>query len=73
MSEDRIFGTVAGNRPGEEIQIRRSLYKGRQYVSIRTWYPNETGDLLPGKGISIEISKAKELVSAFQMAAQECP
>ena len=71
MSEEKVFGSVPGNRRGEEIQVRRSEFKGRSYVTVRTWYPGQDGNLLPGKGISIEISKARELVGAFQMAAQE--
>jgi Transcriptional Coactivator p15 (PC4) len=62
MSEEKVFGSVPGNRPGEEIQVRRSEFKGRTYVSIRTWYPSAEGNLLPGKGISIELDKARKLV-----------
>jgi hypothetical protein len=71
VSEEKVYGSVAGRRPGEEVQVRRSEFKGRQYISIRTWYPGSDGDLLPGKGISLELEQARAILGAFTLAVRD--
>ena len=68
--EDLVLGKVKG-RDGE-IQVRRSEYKGKQYVSIRNWYQKEGETVLsPGKGVSLTLEQARILFPAIKEAIEE--
>ena len=51
-SKTKIVLTVPQPR-GEEIRVSLGhKANGKVYVDIRTWYENDIGDMMPGKGIA---------------------
>lgn len=66
---EEIIGKVSVGTRGETIQVRRSVFKGKAYVSVRKWYV-EDGEEKPGKGISIPADKAQEVEALFSVAVR---
>lgn len=51
---------------GKDIHVEHSHYKGRDYVMIRRFYQDETGEWRPGRtGINLKIEEWNEIVENF--------
>ena len=53
-----------------EIRVEVSEFKGKKYVSIRKWYEKE-GEMLPGKGISMNAEAWADFVSKWDSIKEE--
>ena len=66
-SEKEIVSLPKNGR-GEEIKVKRVSKKGKDFIDVRTFYPDRLGDLCPGKGISIPIELADDIAKAISDA-----
>lgn len=53
---------------GEVYRIRLAEYRGRPFVDIRTWYPDDEGQFKPGKGASLRPDVLPAVIAALQDA-----
>lgn len=57
---------------GEDIHVEHSHYKGKDYVMIRRFYQDATGEWRPGRtGINLKLEEWNALVSNFDDIKQE--
>jgi len=66
-NSDRVVTEFDKNR-SEKARITLCPFIGKQYVDIRTFYPNENNELRPGKGFRISADYLPELIAALQEA-----
>jgi hypothetical protein len=53
----------------ERIRICLEQYRGRNVVSLRTWYMNEEGKERPGRdGITLDVRHVSKLARGFERA-----
>jgi len=51
---------------GKDIHVEHSHYKGKDYVMIRRFYQDETGEWRPGRtGINLKWEEWEEFVEKF--------
>ena len=67
---DEPIATIGRGERGE-IRIARKTYNGSPpYVDVRSWYYDEhTGDLRPGKGVTLRMGELREVAHALQGVA----
>ena len=59
---DEIIAEIPKNRR-EVYRIVRNTYKGHRLIDVRVWYDEpETGELRPGKGVSIKVEALPEII-----------
>lgn len=46
-----------------DIRIEKTVFKGREYLSIRRWYEKDGQTLPSKKGINLKPEEAKELLN----------
>lgn len=70
----RVIEDISKGSRGEIIRVSR-VTKGRHsYVDVRNWFlSQETGELLPGKGIAIPVDVADRVLGAAYTAAEPAP
>lgn len=62
---------VVDKQGGESIRIQWCTFKGRTYLDIRTYYTDDTNEVLPTKkGITLRPDMLPQLIEALQ-AMQE--
>jgi hypothetical protein len=55
-----------------DIQIEKTIFKGKEYVSIRKWYIGAESKLVPSKnGINMPVDEWKEFVEQFEEIKKE--
>jgi hypothetical protein len=53
------------------LQIRKRTWKGKDFADAREWYlDRETGELKPGKGVTIRPSELREAIAALTKVAE---
>lgn len=56
---------------GEEIRIAINRYKGRAFLAVRTWYPDDHGEMKPSnKGINVAIEHGPAVAEAVGQAVE---
>jgi Transcriptional Coactivator p15 (PC4) len=51
----------------ERVRISLDRYRGRDVVSLRTWWKSEDGEDRPGRdGITLDVRHAPKLAKAFK-------
>lgn len=55
---------------GQKLKVRLVTWRGREQVDIRRWYPDDDGELRPGKGIRIAGELAGPLAEVLQTIAE---
>ncbi|HIE48201.1 TPA: hypothetical protein EYP84_04865 [Candidatus Bipolaricaulota bacterium] len=57
--------------PDQKIVIRRTVFRGREYLDIRNFFLADSGEWLPTKkGIAIPWELRAELVAALERAGE---
>lgn len=55
----------------ERVRVSVDQYKGHEYVNIRTWYVDASGEYRPSKnGVTLKPSLIPQLVQGLQLAAR---
>lgn len=65
MPEERITEPAGSYERAREEQCKAefSIFKGRQYFSIRCWYKTNEGEMAPGKnGINLPVEEKKDFL-----------
>ena len=65
-----IVGSKNGNG-SDPVVIYTNEFKGKAYFHIRTVWQDRQGKWLPGKGLSIDPSNAKAVLTALGAAASK--
>jgi hypothetical protein len=64
--KEELILTVPKNARGEEIRVKKAEKKGKQYVDIRTYFPNPAGEMCPcSKGIAIPIESVGNIADTL--------
>jgi hypothetical protein len=69
-NKEQEVASFVKNGRGEEIKVKKVEKSGKQYIDIRTFYPDRIGDLQPGKGISIPAELTDEILKAIQQCKE---
>lgn len=64
-SNQRTLGAVKTPR-GEELRLTIAERQGKQYIDIRTWYADDSGEMKPGKGIGKPADQILPLMSLVE-------
>jgi len=57
--------------PDQKIVIRRTSFRGRQYLDIRNYFLSDSGEWLPTKkGVAVPWELREELLQAIQAAGE---
>lgn len=52
-------------------RLRLCEFKGHRYLDLRSWFPDRaTGELRPGKGVTLKLTALPQIIEALQKAAQ---
>ena len=56
-----------------ETRVYKDIFKGRQILSIRRFYRDEeTGEMCPGKGITLQEDYIDEIIEGLQIMLAWC-
>lgn len=64
-SNQHTLGAVKTPR-GEELRLTIAERQGKQYIDIRTWYPDDEGEMKPGKGLGKPADQILPLMSLVE-------
>ena len=68
--ENEIVVAELERRPDQKIVVRKTVFRGREYLDIRNFFLADSGEWLPTKkGIAIPWELREELVAALSQAA----
>ena len=59
------LGAVTTPR-GEELRLTIAERQSKPYIDIRTWYPDEDGEMKPGKGLGKPADQILPLLSLVE-------
>lgn len=63
-----LLGEIRKNTT-EKIRVSKQLYKGYEFIDVRVYYEDDTGEWRPTKkGIAIAPDKINELISLLKKA-----
>ena len=68
--ENEIVVAELERGPDQKIVVRKTVFRGREYLDIRNFFLTDSGEWLPTKkGIAIPWELREELVAALSQAA----
>lgn len=68
--KEELVAEIGKNEKGDVIKIQKVEKSGKQYVDVRTFYVDKnSGELMPGKGISIPSDLADEVANDILQSA----
>ncbi len=71
MNSEKVISEFERS-PGQKVVVRRTEFKGRQYLDIRQFFSGDDGQWLPTKkGISVPWELRQELFNALEAAQGE--
>lgn len=66
MPEERLVRAIERG-PGQQIHIRLTTFRGREYFDLRNFYLDENDEWRPTKkGIAVPVELFDELISALE-------
>ena len=70
MPNRKLVHSFEKNGRGEQVQVAVQTYRGRQYIDVRTWFPDKTtGEMRPSqKGLAMNADQLAELLAGLQQA-----
>ena len=58
----------------EKIRVEKRKYKGREFVDVRTYYLDDSGEWKPSpKGITFKVELIDEIISALESERERRP
>ncbi len=71
MDEEKII-TEFARGPGQKVVIRRTKFKGKEYLDIRQFFEGDDGQWLPTKkGVAVPWELRQDLLHALEAAQDE--
>lgn len=70
---EEMIGEVSKNARGEVIRVKQVSKRGRTYIDVRTFYPGNSGEMRPSKGISIPDNLLPAVIQLLEEARRKLP
>ncbi|MFO8033742.1 MAG: transcriptional coactivator p15/PC4 family protein [Candidatus Bipolaricaulota bacterium] len=71
MDEEKVIAEFERG-PGQKVVIRRTQFKGREYLDIRQFFEGDDGQWLPTKkGVAVPWELRQQMLGALQEAQHE--
>jgi len=69
-AEERLIKAIERG-PGQQIQVRLTTFRGREYLDLRNFYLDENDEWRPTKkGIAVPVELYEELMAALKEAGE---